>query len=96
MKRVVVLISGAGRNLQALIDAQRHGRLPDCLVGVISSRADAPGVQRFRAGDKCKATQRRRESTVTMQCGERERVVRADEPSQCHYALQVTSSAFCG
>ncbi|MAY26034.1 MAG: phosphoribosylglycinamide formyltransferase [Polycyclovorans sp.] len=48
MKRVVVLISGAGRNLQALIDAQRHGRLPDCLVGVISSRADAPGVQRAR------------------------------------------------
>lgn len=48
MKRVVVLISGAGRNLQALIDAQTAGRLPACLVGVISSRADAKGLQRAR------------------------------------------------
>lgn len=49
MKRVVVLISGAGRNLQALVDAERDGKLPRCLAGVISSRADAAGLQRASA-----------------------------------------------
>lgn len=45
--RVVVLISGGGSNLQALIDAQTSG-LPIRIVAVVSNRADAPGLDRAR------------------------------------------------
>lgn len=49
--RVLVLISGSGSNLQALIDAQQSGKLPVELVAVISNRPDAKGLQRAeRAG----------------------------------------------
>lgn len=48
---LVVLISGTGRNLQALIDATADGRLPARIGAVISNRADAPGLARAeRAG----------------------------------------------
>ena len=46
--KVVVLISGQGTNLQALIDS---AALPDAkfeVVAVFSNRADAPGLQRAR------------------------------------------------
>jgi phosphoribosylglycinamide formyltransferase 1 len=47
---VAVLISGEGSNLQALID-EVHGRDGIELVGVVSSRADALGLERAeRAG----------------------------------------------
>ena len=49
MSRVVVLVSGAGRNLQALIWAHRAGHLGAPLVGVISSRASAPALQHAAA-----------------------------------------------
>ncbi|MDM4771202.1 phosphoribosylglycinamide formyltransferase [Solimonas sp. SE-A11] len=49
MKRVVVLISGGGRNLQALLDAGTDGRLGARIVAVISNRADAYGLERARA-----------------------------------------------
>lgn len=39
--RTVVLVSGGGSNLQAIIDATRSGQLPITLAGVISDR---PGV----------------------------------------------------
>ncbi|MBF0255366.1 MAG: phosphoribosylglycinamide formyltransferase [Gammaproteobacteria bacterium] len=42
---VVVLISGSGSNLQALIDAQAAGA-PYRIAAVISNRADAYGLQR--------------------------------------------------
>lgn len=45
---VVVLISGNGSNLQALIDAVRDGRLPAEIRAVLSDRADAFGLQRAR------------------------------------------------
>lgn len=48
MKRVAVLISGSGSNLQALLDWQRH-RGPACdyeIVGVLSNKADAYGLVR--------------------------------------------------
>lgn len=45
---VVVLISGNGSNLQALIDAVQAGRLPAEIRGVISDRADAFGLERAR------------------------------------------------
>lgn len=48
---VVVLISGGGSNLQALIDAQLAGTLPIEIRAVISNRANAFGLQRAeRAG----------------------------------------------
>ncbi|MCK8516079.1 phosphoribosylglycinamide formyltransferase [Methylonatrum kenyense] len=47
--RAVVLISGRGSNLQALLAAQRGGELGVKIVGVISSRDDAPGLRRAAA-----------------------------------------------
>jgi phosphoribosylglycinamide formyltransferase 1 len=43
---IVVLISGGGSNLQALIDKQQAGLLPVRIAAVISNRADAFGLQR--------------------------------------------------
>jgi phosphoribosylglycinamide formyltransferase-1 len=43
---VVVLISGGGTNLQALIDAQRAPDCPFAVAAVISNRPDAFGLQR--------------------------------------------------
>ncbi|PRY63914.1 formyltetrahydrofolate-dependent phosphoribosylglycinamide formyltransferase [Vreelandella songnenensis] len=45
-RRVVVLISGSGSNLQALIDAQTHDRLGGEIVAVISNEHDAYGLKR--------------------------------------------------
>jgi phosphoribosylglycinamide formyltransferase-1 len=48
---VVVLISGSGSNLQALIDGQLAGTLPIEIRAVVSNRADAFGLTRAeRAG----------------------------------------------
>ncbi|HWV15230.1 MAG TPA: phosphoribosylglycinamide formyltransferase [Cellvibrio sp.] len=44
--RVVVLISGSGSNLQALIDGYQAGELPVELVAVISNRPGALGLER--------------------------------------------------
>ena len=46
LPRIVVLISGNGSNLQALIDASLSGRLGGRIVQVISNRASANGLQR--------------------------------------------------
>ncbi len=47
-KRIVVLISGSGSNLQALIDATASGRIDGRIVSVISNRPDAFGLERAR------------------------------------------------
>lgn len=44
--RLAVLASGRGSNLQALIDAQRAGRLPVEIVLVGSDKAQAPALRR--------------------------------------------------
>ncbi|MGH1484584.1 MAG: phosphoribosylglycinamide formyltransferase [Cellvibrionaceae bacterium] len=44
--RVVVLISGSGSNLQALIDGQKKGSLPISIEAVISNKADVFGLKR--------------------------------------------------
>jgi phosphoribosylglycinamide formyltransferase-1 len=49
MKRLGVLISGRGSNLQALIDAQRAGTLGGEIAVVISNVESAPGLERARA-----------------------------------------------
>ncbi|MCF5722507.1 phosphoribosylglycinamide formyltransferase [Pseudomonas syringae] len=43
---VVVLLSGTGSNLQALIDSTRTGDSPVRIAAVISNRSDAYGLQR--------------------------------------------------
>jgi phosphoribosylglycinamide formyltransferase 1 len=46
--RLVVLISGSGSNLQAFIDASRNGILDADIVGVVSNKADALGLDRAK------------------------------------------------
>lgn len=46
MKRLAVLISGSGTNLQALIDAIAAGELEAKIVAVVSNRRDAYGLAR--------------------------------------------------
>jgi len=51
IKRIGVLISGRGTNLQALIDAVADGRLAATIAVVISNRSNAAGLERAsRAG----------------------------------------------
>jgi phosphoribosylglycinamide formyltransferase-1 len=45
-RRLGVLISGRGSNLQSIIDAISQGRLDARIVIVVSSRDDAPGLKR--------------------------------------------------
>ncbi len=47
--RVVVLISGSGTNLQALIDQQAAGDLPIEIVAVISNRPAAGGLEKAKS-----------------------------------------------
>jgi folate-dependent phosphoribosylglycinamide formyltransferase PurN len=49
MKRLVVLISGNGSNLQAIIDACAAGVLPAEVVLVVSNRCSAYGLTRAEA-----------------------------------------------
>src|SRR5258705_13984275 len=44
--RLVVLVSGSGTNLQAILDACSGGELPAEVVAVISNKADAYGLVR--------------------------------------------------
>ncbi|MBV36676.1 MAG: phosphoribosylglycinamide formyltransferase [Rickettsiales bacterium] len=46
MKRIVVLISGSGSNLQALIDAAEMGGINGNIVAVISNKPDVYGLTR--------------------------------------------------
>lgn len=47
-KRIVVLISGSGSNLQAIIDACKSEQYPAEVVGVISNKTDAYGLTRAK------------------------------------------------
>lgn len=48
MKKIVVLVSGQGSNLQALIDACRQGGLHASIAAVFSNKAGAYGLERAR------------------------------------------------
>lgn len=45
---IVVLISGSGTNLQALIDATQEGRLKGKIIAVVSNRKNAFGLERAK------------------------------------------------
>lgn len=51
--KVVVLVSGGGSNLQALIDGQQDGSLPIDIAAVISNRPDVKGLDRARDAGIC-------------------------------------------
>ena len=60
--RIVILISGNGSNLQAVIDACETGRLPARLVGVIANKPDAYGLIRAKqAGVKTIILEKKKE-----------------------------------
>ncbi|HEY9198305.1 MAG TPA: phosphoribosylglycinamide formyltransferase [Gammaproteobacteria bacterium] len=42
---IVILISGRGSNMQAILDQSANGDLPVAIRAVISNRADAPGLE---------------------------------------------------
>ncbi len=44
MLKVVILISGRGSNMQALVRASQHPGFPAQIVGVVSNRPDAAGL----------------------------------------------------
>ena len=46
--RLVVLISGNGSNLQAILDACRSGKLPAEVIAVVSNTREAYGLERAR------------------------------------------------
>ncbi len=46
MKRILVLISGSGSNLQTILDHCANGKIAGQVVGVISNKADAYGLVR--------------------------------------------------
>ena len=48
MKRIAVLVSGGGTNLQALIDAQQRGELGGQIAAVISSKEGAYALERAK------------------------------------------------
>ena len=48
--KIAVFVSGSGTNLQALIDAEKAGKLPSCeLALVVSSNSHAKAIQRAEA-----------------------------------------------
>lgn len=49
--RIVVLISGSGTNLQAIIDACKLADFPGDVVGVISNKSEAYGLVRAKESD---------------------------------------------
>lgn len=48
MKRLVVLVSGQGSNLQAILDACQQGQIHGSVAAVFSNKSDAYGLTRAR------------------------------------------------
>ncbi|MEE3609210.1 phosphoribosylglycinamide formyltransferase [Avibacterium paragallinarum] len=51
MKKIVVLISGQGQTLQAIIDACKVGDIPAQICAVIANKANAYGLQRAKMAE---------------------------------------------
>lgn len=56
MKKIVVLISGNGTNLQAIIEAQQANKICGEIVGVISNNVEAYGLERAKQANIPTAT----------------------------------------
>lgn len=71
MKNIVVLVSGGGTNLQALIDAQNRNELGNGKITcVVSSKADAYALERARNnGIKCRTLIRKDYSDISSYSG---------------------------
>ncbi|EHK90681.1 formyltransferase family protein [Aggregatibacter actinomycetemcomitans] len=52
MKKIVVLLSGGGTNVQAIIDARNASSIDAEIVGVFSNKAEAFGLQRAKSAVK--------------------------------------------
>ena len=51
MKKIIILISGNGSNLQAIIDSCKSSNIDGEIVSVISNKENAYGIQRaMKAG----------------------------------------------
>ncbi|MBI4466827.1 MAG: phosphoribosylglycinamide formyltransferase [Acidobacteria bacterium] len=49
MKRIAVLLSGRGSNLEAIAESVQSGRIPDAEIAiVVSNRENAPGLEKAR------------------------------------------------
>ena len=69
MKNIVVLVSGGGTNLQALIDAEKRGELGNGKITcVISSKADAYALTRAENNGIKTRTLIRKESCFIYLC----------------------------
>ena len=75
--KIAVLVSGGGTNLQALLDAEKAGKLKDGeIVLVLSDRADAYALQRAQnAGKKSFCVDRTRFSSGAEREGEMRRIL---------------------
>ena len=70
MKNIVVLISGEGSNLQAMIDACASGQISGKICAVISNNADAYGLVRAKkAGIPSFVFERKAYETFNRACG---------------------------
>ena len=49
--RIVVMVSGNGSNLQAILDACEHGWLSADVVGVVSNKGGVPAITRAERGN---------------------------------------------
>ena len=49
--RIVVLVSGSGSNLQAIIDACNNGQIPGIITAVIANRPNCKGLERASRAD---------------------------------------------
>lgn len=76
--RIAVLVSGGGTNLQALLDEERAGNLPDGeIVLVLSNRPDAYALERARkAGVEAVCVDRAQYPDPAAREGEMRRVLR--------------------
>lgn len=77
MKKIVVLVSGGGTNLQAIIDAIADGKITNGkIVKVISSKKDVYALERAKsAGIESLVVQRRAFSSSDDFCAELKRVI---------------------
>lgn len=64
MKNIVILISGRGSNMQAIVRAAQAERWPAQIAAVISNRSDAPGLEFAAAhGIACAVVENRKFAT---------------------------------